>query len=151
MTLTTGTARRSPILFDAPVQGKPRKLVRQAARNGYFFVLDRATGEHLLTEPLVDYPELGDRNQREGAADSQSDKKEPSWMACWWDRVRRRTGRRRVSIRRPDLFYVGTSEGLHELSADDRERPEGYGFSGGGGGRWWIVSGFAQSTIRPAR
>ena len=44
----------APVLFDAPWQGKPRKLVAQAARNGYFFVLDRATGEHLLTAPLVD-------------------------------------------------------------------------------------------------
>jgi alcohol dehydrogenase (cytochrome c) len=38
-----------PILVDGIFKGKPRKLVVQAARNGYFFVLDRATGEHLLT------------------------------------------------------------------------------------------------------
>ncbi len=42
------------MLFDGTWQGKPRKLVAQAARNGYFFVLDRVTGEHLLTTPLVD-------------------------------------------------------------------------------------------------
>ena len=29
--------------------GKTRKLVLTAARNGYFFVLDRVTGEHLVT------------------------------------------------------------------------------------------------------
>jgi ABC-type sugar transport system ATPase subunit len=29
--------------------GKPRKLVLQATRNGHFFVLDRVTGDHLLT------------------------------------------------------------------------------------------------------
>ena len=29
--------------------GRPRKLVLTAARNGYFFVVDRVTGEHLLT------------------------------------------------------------------------------------------------------
>ena len=44
----------APVLFDGTWQGKPRKLVAQAARNGYFFVLDRVTGEHLLTTPLVD-------------------------------------------------------------------------------------------------
>ncbi len=38
-----------PVLVDGIFKGKPRKLVIQAARNGYFFVLDRATGEHLLT------------------------------------------------------------------------------------------------------
>ena len=30
-------------------KGRMRKLVMTAARNGYFFVLDRVTGEHLLT------------------------------------------------------------------------------------------------------
>lgn len=40
---------QSPILVDAPFNGVNRKLVLQATRNGYFFVLDRVTGEHLLT------------------------------------------------------------------------------------------------------
>ena len=40
---------QTPILVDAMFQGKMRKLVVTAARNGYFFVLDRVTGEHLLT------------------------------------------------------------------------------------------------------
>jgi len=40
---------QTPILIDAPFEGKDRKLVLQATRNGYFFVLDRITGEHLLT------------------------------------------------------------------------------------------------------
>jgi len=38
-----------PIIFDAMINGKPRKLVATAARNGYFFTLDRVTGEHLVT------------------------------------------------------------------------------------------------------
>jgi alcohol dehydrogenase (cytochrome c) len=42
-------ANETPVLFDAPFQGKPRKLLAQASRNGYFFVLDRATGESLLS------------------------------------------------------------------------------------------------------
>jgi alcohol dehydrogenase (cytochrome c) len=40
---------QAPVLVNAPFGGKPRKLVLQATRNGYFFVLDRTTGEHLLT------------------------------------------------------------------------------------------------------
>jgi alcohol dehydrogenase (cytochrome c) len=40
---------QTPILFDAPINGKPRKLVSTAARNGYFFTLDRVTGEHLVS------------------------------------------------------------------------------------------------------
>jgi alcohol dehydrogenase (cytochrome c) len=40
---------QTPVLADAPFKGRMRKLVMTAARNGYFFVLDRVTGEHLLT------------------------------------------------------------------------------------------------------
>jgi alcohol dehydrogenase (cytochrome c) len=40
---------QTPVLVDAPFNGKPRKLVLQATRNGYFFVLDRVTGQHLVT------------------------------------------------------------------------------------------------------
>jgi alcohol dehydrogenase (cytochrome c) len=38
-----------PVLVDGKFRGRQRKLVITGARNGYFFVLDRATGEHLLT------------------------------------------------------------------------------------------------------
>jgi alcohol dehydrogenase (cytochrome c) len=34
-------------------QGKPRKLVMQPSRNGYFFVLDRTNGKSLLTKPFA--------------------------------------------------------------------------------------------------
>jgi alcohol dehydrogenase (cytochrome c) len=45
---------QTPILVDASFNGKPRKLVLTAARNGYFFVIDRTTGEHLLTTKFSD-------------------------------------------------------------------------------------------------
>jgi alcohol dehydrogenase (cytochrome c) len=40
---------QTPILIDATINGKPRKLVSTAARNGYFFTVDRVTGEHVVT------------------------------------------------------------------------------------------------------
>ena len=40
---------QTPVIADAMFKGRMRKLVMTAARNGYFFVLDRVTGEHLLT------------------------------------------------------------------------------------------------------
>ncbi|HXP09660.1 MAG TPA: acido-empty-quinoprotein group A [Acidobacteriaceae bacterium] len=43
----------TPVLFDADVDGKPRKLLAQAARNGYFFVLDRTNGAHVISKPFV--------------------------------------------------------------------------------------------------
>ena len=47
-------AAQTPMLFDAEFHGKPRKLIAQANRNGYFFVLDRTNGEHLVTAPFID-------------------------------------------------------------------------------------------------
>jgi alcohol dehydrogenase (cytochrome c) len=44
----------TPVLFDAQFDGQPRKLLAQAARNGFFFLLDRANGRHLLTAPFID-------------------------------------------------------------------------------------------------
>jgi len=44
----------TPVLFDATFQGKPRKLLAQASRNGFFFVLDRVNGQHLVTAPFID-------------------------------------------------------------------------------------------------
>ena len=40
---------QTPVLVDAVINGKPRKLVSTAARNGYFFTVDRITGEHIAT------------------------------------------------------------------------------------------------------
>ena len=41
-----------PVLVDADFHGQPRKMLMQSSRNGYFFVLDRATGKSLLTAPF---------------------------------------------------------------------------------------------------
>jgi alcohol dehydrogenase (cytochrome c) len=41
---------QTPILFDAVIDGQPRKLVSTAARNGYFFTVDRVTGTHVVTK-----------------------------------------------------------------------------------------------------
>jgi alcohol dehydrogenase (cytochrome c) len=42
-------AAQTPIIFDGVIDGKPRKLLAQANRNGHFFVLDRTNGKHVLT------------------------------------------------------------------------------------------------------
>lgn len=41
-------ANHVPILIDADFQGKARKLVAVANRNGFFYLFDRQTGEYLL-------------------------------------------------------------------------------------------------------
>ena len=54
-------ATQVPVLFNGmlngmsngEVNGQPRKLLALAARNGYFFVLDRTTGKNLLSTPYL--------------------------------------------------------------------------------------------------
>src|SRR5213075_951539 len=40
---------QTPILIDGTIAGRPRKLISTASRNGYFYTLDRVTGEHIIT------------------------------------------------------------------------------------------------------
>jgi alcohol dehydrogenase (cytochrome c) len=42
-----------PVLLDSNVGGRPRKLLVEASRNGFYYVLDRQTGEFLLAKPYV--------------------------------------------------------------------------------------------------
>jgi len=42
-----------PMLFDATLNGKPRKLVADANRNGFYYVLDRVTGQFVTGIPFV--------------------------------------------------------------------------------------------------
>jgi alcohol dehydrogenase (cytochrome c) len=41
-----------PVQVDANFHGQPRKMLMQASRNGYFFVLDRTNGKSLLSKPF---------------------------------------------------------------------------------------------------
>lgn len=42
-----------PVLVDTNWNGRPRKLMMWANRNGFFYVLDRSSGEFLLGRPFV--------------------------------------------------------------------------------------------------
>jgi alcohol dehydrogenase (cytochrome c) len=42
-----------PVLVDEMFQGRPRKLLAQANRNGFYYLLDRETGKFLLGTPFV--------------------------------------------------------------------------------------------------
>jgi len=46
-------ATQTSILADAEWQGRPRKLLLHASRNGFFYVFDRADGTLLLAKPFV--------------------------------------------------------------------------------------------------
>jgi quinohemoprotein ethanol dehydrogenase len=68
------TATQHMILADLEIDGSPRKVILQAPKNGFFYVLDRATGELISAEPYVQTtwashvdPETGRPVEIEGA------------------------------------------------------------------------------------
>ena len=48
------TSTQPLILAELPIDGKPRKVILHAPKNGFFFVLDRATGKLLSAKNFVD-------------------------------------------------------------------------------------------------
>src|SRR5215469_6858919 len=122
-------AVETPVIFDGVIDGQPRKLVAQASRNGFFFVLDRATGQRIVGEPMSDtlnwtkgfdakgqpiadpakYPTT------DGVLVSPSSVGVTNWQAPSFSPL---TG----------LFYVGTSRSwsMYYLTDTD-DHPEGWG------------------------
>ena len=47
------TATQPLILADLEIEGRPRKVIMQAPKNGFFYVLDRATGAFLSAQAYV--------------------------------------------------------------------------------------------------
>jgi alcohol dehydrogenase (cytochrome c) len=47
-------AQQVPMLIDTTYQGAPRKLLVQASRNGFFYVLDRTNGKVLSATPYLE-------------------------------------------------------------------------------------------------
>lgn len=122
-------AVQTPILFDGVINGQPRKLVAQASRNGYFFVLDRATGKNILTKPFIEtlnwakgidsqgrpIPDPAKYPSTDGVLVSPSSNGATNWPAPSFD---------------PDtgLFYVGTSRPYAMFYLTDTDdHPEGWG------------------------
>jgi alcohol dehydrogenase (cytochrome c) len=128
-----------PVLIDAQIDGRPRKLVAQAARNGYYFLIDRTNGKSVLTVPYVDFMNWSLGVNAKGqpinnpAKDATVDGVlvSPGSATNWPPpSFSPKTG----------LLYVGTSQSYAlQYLTDTDERPEGYGGGavggGGGGGR----------------
>lgn len=121
-------AVETPVLFDAPFQGKPRKLLAQASRNGYFFLLDRTNGESLLSVPYIEtnwssgpdkrgqpIPRKETEPQPDGSLVRPAAGGGTNWMAPSFD---------------PDtrLFYVNAREslGVFYTTAEPGRKAEGW-------------------------
>ena len=57
-------AEETPVLVDTTFQGHRRRLLVQANRNGFIYVLDRATGQILAGDAIRPAVELGVRHRR---------------------------------------------------------------------------------------
>jgi alcohol dehydrogenase (cytochrome c) len=120
-------AVQTPVLVDGDFHGSPRKLLLQASRNGYYFVLDRTDGKALLSVPY-------ERNNWSSGIDKQgrpigNPEKYPSaagtlvqpdaigatnWMSPSFN---------------PDsgLLYVNTHDSFSLYYAYSTGKPEGFG------------------------
>jgi alcohol dehydrogenase (cytochrome c) len=125
----------TPVLFDAVIDGKPRKLLAQGARAGWFFVLDRTTGKNLVSKPFagtgnwakgVDakgqpIPDPAKEPKVDGSMIDMPAMGATNWPPPSYDP---QTG----------LFYLNATLGYGMAYLyDTSDNPEGYGGGGGGG------------------
>jgi alcohol dehydrogenase (cytochrome c) len=127
-------ATQTPVLFDGTINGQPRKLIAQASRNGYFFVLDRATGKNVVTKEFVKtnwakgidakgqpIPDPAKMPQFDGALVTPNQNGAANWPPPSFSP---QTG----------LFYVNASQAYSVYYLfDTEEKPEGWGGSDRGG------------------
>jgi acido-empty-quinoprotein group A len=122
-------AAQTPVLIDGEFDGHPRKLLAQANRNGYFFLLDRTNGKNLGTSPMIDtmnwsmgidskgqpIPNPAKEATTDGVLVSPNSGGATNWPSPSFDPE---TG----------LLYVDTSETFSVFYLTDTDpHPEGYG------------------------
>jgi len=121
-------AAQTPIIFDGVIDGKPRKLLAQANRNGHFFVLDRTNGKHVLTSLHTDSLNWTKGLNPNGQPVPNPDK-EPSVPGVLVSPDTNGATNWPPPSFNPDtgLFYVGTSQSFSMLYLTDTDdRPQGW-------------------------
>lgn len=126
----------TPVLFDMVVDGKPRKLLAQAARCGYFFVLDRVTGKYLVSKPFTRTANWSKGIDERGQPIPDPDK-EPKVDGSMVDIPINGATNWPPPSYSPltELFYVNASEGYGVAYLYDTS-PEPQGYAGGAGGHF---------------
>ena len=123
-----------PMLIDGTVEGQPRKLIAQASRNGYFFVLDRTNGKNLITTKFANanwatgldakgqpIPDPAKMPQPDGALVSPNQGGAANWPPPAFNP---QTG----------LFYINASDAWSIYYIyDDSDKPEGWAGNDKGG------------------
>jgi alcohol dehydrogenase (cytochrome c) len=138
----------TPVLFDAVIDGQPRKLLAQAARAGWFFVLDRTNGKNLVSKPFT-----GTGNWALGVDEKgqpiPNPAKEPTVDGTMIDMPAMGATNWPPPSYSPltETFYFNGTQG-YGLSYlyDTSPKPQGYG--GGGGGNFDSSSALFAMDIR---
>ncbi len=127
-------AVQTPVLIDGVINGQPRKLLAQASRNGWFFVLDRKTGKNYTSSEFVKtnwakgvdaqgqpIPNPAKEPQTDGALISPNQGGAVNWPPPSFSP---KTG----------LFYVNATRAFSIYYIfDNDEKPEGWGGNDQGG------------------
>src|SRR3984885_650348 len=127
-------AVQTRVSFDGEIDGRPRMLLAQASRNGWFFVLDRATGERVVSAEFVKtnwtlgvdakgqpIPNPAKRPQSDGALVTPNQGGAINWPPPSFDPE---TG----------LFYANAARAWSVYYLyDDSDKPEGWGGNDRGG------------------
>ncbi|HEY1808166.1 MAG TPA: acido-empty-quinoprotein group A [Acidobacteriaceae bacterium] len=115
----------APVLMDKVVNGRPRKLLVQAARNGFLVTLDRVTGKDLVVRPYVPLDYFSGFS-RQGEPIPIPDK-DPS-VGGSINIVNATNWEAPAYNPKTGLFYVNSVEGkaIYYLT-DDSAHPSGYG------------------------
>ena len=124
-----------PVLIDGEIDGRPRKLLAMAARNGYYFLLDRTNGKNIVTAPYskpnwakgirpsgTPDPDPAKQPQVDGALVTPNQGGATNWPPPTFSP---QTG----------LFYVGTSRAfsVYYIFDPDLANPQGWGGTDRGG------------------
>ena len=129
-------ATQTPVLFDGVVNGQPRKLLAQASRNGWFFVLDRTTGRNIRSTEYIKtnwtkgldakgqpIPDPAKEPQVDGALVSPNQGGGQNWPPPSFSP-------------QTNLFYVNASRGFsvyYLYESENDEKPQGWGGNDRGG------------------
>jgi alcohol dehydrogenase (cytochrome c) len=127
-------AVQTPVVFDGDINGQNRKLIAQASRNGFFFVLDRTNGKNIVTADYVKtnwakgvdakgqpIPNPAKEPQIDGALVTPNQAGAANWPPPSFSP---QTG----------LFYINAMRGFSVYYIyDDDEKPEGWGGNDRGG------------------
>jgi alcohol dehydrogenase (cytochrome c) len=136
---------QTPVLIDGRIDGRPRKLVSTAARNGYFFTVDRITGESVVTRQYSRHANWS-RGIRANGSPDPNPAKEATIPGSLVSPVEGGVTNWQPPAFNPDtgLFYTHENNGFNIVYLTD---PDPRGSMGLGGKRTSII-GFVDSAFQ---